>query len=1138
MKKFLLIFLFPLSLLALEIDVDVLKDIIQKNPDSYKEKILLAKYYGDKDKNDKALALLEDALKKDPKNKDALKLKQTILQKQQNKTFLAKYTLYEPITKTDAQKVLNRLFDQKKYEEYEKVYTALVETQHTLLYTAHIDMAYIYLWTKRYALTDTVLSHVKQKNNIDLIKINAQSCFETKQYGCALSNYRELYRVEHSKYYAIKIIECYIKQGKIGKAETAYDKLHEKYPDSKDLIKIKDEIDGVKNSYFLEQKQAYEENKNIYTLEAYSSALFAAGKRNEAIAVVSEYNSHSFSSKSLLLEAKYLMWSGRYEESLRVLKNKMFDDNTEAKLLKGKIYSWNHQYDEAVEHLNAVVFETNNKEFVYEAKKAIAFLYKWQGDESKAKDLFIFLNKQKPSDMEVKKALMELNHDYAALIKLYKKRMKNSKTPIDLNYLSELYMGNKQPDKAIQKLNELLALHPNDLGTIKRLALLYIAKKEYYKGFGYLEYYTAKSGLEQDKFVLAQNYYWSGFTDEALEVINEILRKNPESQKALNLRAKILRVAPRFMKNQPKRQVVVKKKKEGVAKNQLEVANGLFLNKYYKSSLMYYAAYMQEHPTDYKARKNYALALEQSGKYEEAEAEFSLVLWHDTSDEVKYHYAYNMMKNSKLDEAKKIFLELQKSKKEALNDSLKEFLQSWKESWEAAEYPRYASHYAQGFRDNRAWALKKQALFGTSKNISLKIIDPYYKKEDNNTVKVNFYQEYSSSLISDQGYKTLTLWCEESLVDCEIVNEVWKKGKYNKAILSVLPIEQRLKEIEELQRNKETPKPQESKKKIDEPALEQNEVNSTTSVSEVSTEAEVTAEKKQPEEDKVYILINENHLGLNGYVFQDSSHITFASLTASYKRDNIVEDFDLAVDGGYFFIEQQNVKKYEGKSFGVRGNYKNFGLRLGVNRYADSMEFVPSIFYSLRLFDNSFSLEYTKQNALFYTYSLCPYEQSVTASHFSFSDYVDLYKGNDLWANITMNFYSNKDIQGVGQFDWRFFNEYLTRDFSYHLALEGWYTMHSLENSCFYSPKLVDTTLLRIDPVYPVSKNFVLKAKAALGHSFKVQKQQYKVGLWIATTKMTKPSFSFGCQASNVATVTYAPTYGATECTLDLGYTW
>jgi len=317
--------------------------------------------------------------------------------------------------------------------------------------------------------------------------------------------------------------------------------------------------------------------------------------------------------------------------------------------------------------------------------------------------------------------------------------------------------------------------------------------------------------------------------------------------------------------------------------------------------------------------------------------------------------------------------------------------------------------------------------------------------------------------------------------------------------------------------------------------LETQEVLSTAYANVIPIEKFNTTQKAQPSPNTQLL----NTILARGYHFQDSEKISFNSIDLFYTHQKLTPEFGIGVDGGYFYIQQQDIAKYSGQRFGASLLWNHFTLRLGMNLFDDFSEFVPTIEYQNRFRQHSYSLEYTHQNALFYTFSLCPYEKKVDVHHFNASDYISLRNNKDLWTNIELNNYSNNDTELTGQFDWRFYyNTLQDKKFSYHIALEGWYTTHSHPNNCFYSPDFSDATMVRIDPRYIFSKYLGVRAKAGLGYSFADKAQAYKAGLWFFGNPKENLTYNIGCLYSNATRLSSSATYNYRECEVNMGYTW
>jgi len=809
MIKLFLITFFAWSLYGMEIDYKTLEEIVANNPKAIKERVILAKYY-EKNSNDlKAMNLVDEVLHRDAKNKNALAIKDKIQTKERVKGIFREAGLATPIDSQEAQKRLDSYYKANNYQFYSNLYQALVDTDVKLEDAYYIKAAYIYLWDAHYNASEKALGKLKQTHNIDEAKIYADIYYYRGNYKHAAKLYEKLYSSDYNLETAIKLINCYVYVGKIQKAQRLQTFLARKYPNNKKLAKLDKKIVTSKNSYLVSLKKKYEIDKNINTLTQYTNALYAANKKDETLAVIHEYNKKKESKDSLLLEVKYLIWMGETKEALDILRLNKLEGNLAAKLMLGKIYSWDQEYEKSIKNLKDVIDKSQDKDMLFEAKNALAHVYLWQKKDPQAKKMFDTLHKERPNNKEVKEALMQLKHDYKGLLSIYKRKAYKSNNQGDMKYLAELYGLNKNYDMAIKTLKSYLRDNPHDLEASKTLGLMLIEKKEYYQGFGYLEYYAAEKQTAASGILLAQNYYWHGFSKEALDVLDKVIEKEKKNTsedislvengdkdsdlaRALKLKAEILKVAPRFTTSNSGATTATYY--DDLGKKQLFLADTLYFNSHYKASLMYFQNYLQSHPNDHKARYRYAFALENAKEYGKAEGEFSLIFWTKDSDELRYHYAYNMMNNGKLDASKKLLLKLKESTYTKVDANITTFLDSWKSSWESLDFAQYASHYSQKFTEDEMWAFRKQATFSNARFISIGVYDPIEKKIGKNSYRVKFYQEYARDKKSDKGYKTLEIKCTHNKTECRITKELWKKGKYKKTLLLMPYIDKSLKE--------------------------------------------------------------------------------------------------------------------------------------------------------------------------------------------------------------------------------------------------------------------------------------------------------------------------------------------------------
>lgn len=796
MLKFLLVMVFLTSTaFNIELDPKMLQEIIDKNPHAQKEKILLAKYFMSKDNDLKALTLLEGVLNDNNKDNQALKLKKRIEIKQENRELFRKIGLQYPPKKNHVQKALLDLYNKNEYQQYIVIYNAMNEVKVVLDDSYHINAAYILLWDGKYEESKYALEHISQNNNLDKVKIEADICYYTGKYACAIELLEKLYALDGDINTGIKLVYSYMYMGDLGKAKHLYNELFKKDPENKELQGVKSKVSDLKSKRLATLKEIYEEKRDFKSLSEYCNLLYSLGFKQETLDVLNSHNVKYATTDSLMLEASYLSWTDHMSKALNLLEPLANKNNTQAKLLIGKIYSWQNEFELSKKYLTDVIKITQSKEELYDARKALAFVYMWKKNTLKAKTLFAELYKENNEDDEVIEALMELNGDYEGLINRYEKKSGGGGG----KRLSELYNKVGKKDKSLEALKKYVIDNPKDLEATKRLALLLLEYKEYYTGFGNLEYYAAQKNDSNSSLLLAQNYYWHGFSQEAVEVLDKLLIIDPENDEAVELRAKILKVSPRFTRSNSG--ATINDHFEEVGLKQLEIADALYFNGHHASSLMYYENYLKDEPRNHDVRLRYAFALENAGNFAKAEGEFFLMLWTDKTDEIKYHYGYNLMMNNKLDKAEEVFLELKKNTYKKVSTQLFTFLKSWKNDWESMDYNKYIRNYASSIQNDENWALSKQQSFKNVTFISVGLYDTVYKRSENkNTYIVKTYEEVATSLGTNKGYKTFEINCATSN-ECFITEESFTEGKYEKFTSLEPIINQRLKDIKTFRKN-------------------------------------------------------------------------------------------------------------------------------------------------------------------------------------------------------------------------------------------------------------------------------------------------------------------------------------------------
>ena len=282
-----------------------------------------------------------------------------------------------------------------------------------------------------------------------------------------------------------------------------------------------------------------------------------------------------------------------------------------------------------------------------------------------------------------------------------------------------------------------------------------------------------------------------------------------------------------------------------------------------------------------------------------------------------------------------------------------------------------------------------------------------------------------------------------------------------------------------------------------------------------------------------------NTLRGKGFYFEDSQDIRFSSVDLFYKRSSIRDGLDMSLDLGSFEIEKKALNRYTGIRYGATVFFNNWSFRLGTNVYDDFSEVVPTLRYENRYENHAYSIEFTRQNALFYTYSLSPYETRLSVNHLEVQDAVEFERNRSLWISLSIDAFDDGNTAVTPQFDYQFYYDTLIEpDLSYTLALEGWYTAHSTPNEDYYSPDFYDSTLIRIDPHYYFSKAIRLEMKAGLGYSIYNNAMHYKYGAWLMGEALEDLGYSLGCLKSNSARGSSSGDYDYLECKAELVYRW
>ena len=280
MIKLTLILLLLFNILqAIEIDPSVLEEVVESNPDAIQERLLLAKHYEGQDNDLAALTLLKEVLQKDPKNQNALQLKQQVEKRAQIRDVFRKAGF--PEDEKSIEEHLRKYYAKNDYQSYSDLYQATIDSNILLADDYHTKAGFIYMGDGRYEQSLDALEHIAGENNIDEAKIRADICYFQGKYTCSARYYEKLYQASYSVEHASKLINIYIYLDQTQKAQRLYDYIIRKHPNNKELRNVGEKLSALKEKYLMDKEKAYEAKKDIPTLENYAVALYSVGERKK-----------------------------------------------------------------------------------------------------------------------------------------------------------------------------------------------------------------------------------------------------------------------------------------------------------------------------------------------------------------------------------------------------------------------------------------------------------------------------------------------------------------------------------------------------------------------------------------------------------------------------------------------------------------------------------------------------------------------------------------------------------------------------------------------------------------------------------------------------------------------------------------
>jgi len=1135
MKKSILILLACSLLFSQELQIDVtsLQQYIKQHPQDIKNRLILASYYTKKLELQKAKKIIEEILKLDPKNKKAKELLHNIeilKNAQEYKKYFSapnEYisSLYE---KNDYKNLMNFFEYYTKLNGYENLNDDSI-----------FKVARVYMWEGKYDKSLNVLKHAKNKKTIDYYEITAYDLYYLGD-PKAEKYLKILYNSTGNIEYAKKLLDFYLINRDIQNAKKLLLSLSHTTKNKKLIKEYQQKIAKIQKEYIDSLYQKYKDNPTFDNLKPLILAIYNTDKQ-KAYKLLQEYiKNNPADNKAKIFFAQILTWDGDTAKALKYLKE--FQNNIKAKLLIGKILAWQGDYEKAIIYLSDV-YDHGNPEEKYEALKMLGFIAMWKNENQKAKEIFQKLLKQNPNDEEVKEALMILNGNIKPVIAKYEKLLK--KDPGNEQYilkLADLYYMDKNYQKAAYYYEKYLQLHPEKIEIYKTLGDIYLELKNYYKGFGDWEYYANYKNTKEAYLELAQRYYWNGFNKEALKVLDELLKRYPNFKKAAILKAKILKINPRFVDSSSA--ATIDEYFNNRAKKLLVYGDRAYFNNLYATAKDYYHEYLSLNPDDYDVREKYAYTLEKTGDYANAAGEFFLLMWAKKTPLIEYHYAYNLQKSGKIQEAKKIYEKLLSSLPKPLPPKLKAFIEDWKKAWEGMNFEKYAKFYDKKISNNTYWRLRKQNIFKNAGFISVGIYNPLLIKKEGDVYVVRFYQVYASQKRKDKGYKTLWIKCKNGV--CKIIKEKWEAGEYTPYNPNN-SLEKYIKENLNKIKKKQTPKLEVV------PTINKTKENTTKETKKYTKNTEKIAlapglKKRIKPQNEVLniselkvvkltpktITINEYQqkalpwqIDIDYDYFSDNQNTTMHTLGAKFYKNN--DFYSVFALFKWYHLKEKGTKNASLAGIG----YKNDKFTADIF-YDTSTK--KSIGFDFHTKVNDFNLFINKHNMVYSRRTVCSTNHTKIKTEITKYTQLDALRG--LWWSLAYEKVDDNNNVITPQIDYDFYG-FKNKKFTGTFYFSGWYQFNSKTTTCYYSPKKTDSNIVGVKLNKNLNKNLKAHMQGGIGYSFWDKTYLYSLKGYVKTINYKTFFSKLGCEISNSSTSSVTTKgYQSIECIWELSKKW
>ena len=649
MKTFLLIFVFVSFPVFGDIVFDAknLEISLGKNPDDMEVRLLLASYYLKSGDLKAANRHINVALKQDASNAVAQNLKKEWEEIRSDKKLLSSLKITDINDTQYVNEQIKSLYVGGRSEILDRLFTILGKNRVKLTEDGLIARVALLVGQAHYAKAKKLLDEAPSKSSGDYQKLRSIICLNINDLNCAVPLLQKLYSSSHDSDIGFALTEALMRQGRVIDAKKVVKEIKSDFKKNKYFSAVEKEINRQLVSRSDNAKKEFQKAQSDGSVKRYATSLINNENRKKAYEVLHSFldgnpgsdNIRIFLSRQYALEHKYA-------PAIELL-NSLVTKTQKTQILVAQYVVWSGGRTEKSKNILLEVLEANESSRISRLKiressrAATLLLSKIYLRERKKTEALKHLNpliKEYPGDIEVEELYLLAKEKYKVLIERLENNLKHKKKSQTILQLARVHLLAGDKKKSLEYFERYHKLNPSDARVEKDMGLLYLTQKKYASGFKLLKRSAYRDGAEEELLNLAKNYYWNGYSLQALEVIAKIQKRYPKSRALIKLTSDIYK-APLNARDP-----------------NLIKAGKAYKNKDYKGGIPLYEKYLKQYPSDSFTRNRYAYALGKVGSYAAAAEEFSTLLKKDPANlYLRFHYAYNLEKTGNIESAKKIY---------------------------------------------------------------------------------------------------------------------------------------------------------------------------------------------------------------------------------------------------------------------------------------------------------------------------------------------------------------------------------------------------------------------------------------------------------------------------------------------------